>query len=116
MKVLLDTCIWNGAKNDLEMAGHDVKWVGDFSNDPGDKVILDLANEEGRVLITQDKDFGELAVFRGVSHCGIIRLVGFSALEHGLRSVQILDRYEAELLQFAIITVDPTRVRIRSSP
>ncbi|MGZ8218010.1 hypothetical protein [Methylomagnum sp.] len=31
------------------------------------------------MLITLDKDFGELALVRRQSHCGIIRLVGLLA-------------------------------------
>ncbi len=114
MRVLLDSCIWGGAKTNLEIAGHDVMWVGDFINDPGDIAIIQLAFRENRILITQDKDFGELAVFRGEQHCGIIRIVAFSALEHGAISIQILEKYKTELSQNAIITVELTRVRVRS--
>ena len=61
------------------------------------------------------KDFGELAVFRGISHCGIIRLIGFSAVEQGSISAQIVEKYKLELSQSAILTVEPTRVRVRLS-
>ena len=115
MKVLLDSCIWGGAKSTIQAADHDVKWVGDFLTDPGDEAIIKLAYSEARVLITQDKDFGELAVFRGIPHSGIICLVGFSAGDHGKVSVQVLEKYNPDLLQSAIITVDPTRIRIRNS-
>ena len=54
MKVLLDSCVWGGAKSKIEDAGYDVKWVGDFLADPGDETIIQLAFKEGRVLITQD--------------------------------------------------------------
>lgn len=62
MKLLLDTCVWGGAVAPLKVSGHDVIWAGDWSVDPGDKEILDQAYQEGRILITLDKDFGELAV------------------------------------------------------
>lgn len=113
MKILLDSCIWGGARINLINANHDVKWVGDFLTDPGDTAIIQLAFNEKRILITQDKDFGELAVFRGMTHCGIIRLVGFSALEQGSISAQILEKYKSELSQNSILTVEPTRVRVR---
>ncbi len=64
MKVLLDTCVWGGTKGDLQVAGHDVLWIGDLAQDPGDEDILAQAHGEQRVLITLDKDFGELAVRR----------------------------------------------------
>jgi predicted nuclease of predicted toxin-antitoxin system len=113
MKILLDSCIWGGAKIDLEKAGIDTKWVGDFLKDPGDELIIQLAVRESRVIVTQDKDFGELAIFRGVPHFGIIRLVNFSARQHGIVTVEILNQYEEELKQKAIITVDTSRVRLR---
>jgi len=40
MKVLLDTCVCGGTKNDLVSAGHDVIWTGDWEKDPGDEEIL----------------------------------------------------------------------------
>ena len=59
MKVLLDTCVWGGARIPLTEAGHDVVLAGDWSEDPGDVAILARAGAEGRVLVTLDKDFGE---------------------------------------------------------
>ncbi|MGB5158171.1 MAG: DUF5615 family PIN-like protein [Desulfobacterales bacterium] len=41
--------------------------------------ILELAHKQNRVLITLDKDFGELAIVRKIPHSGIIRLVNISA-------------------------------------
>src|SRR5271157_4749229 len=64
MKLLLDTCIWGGAADELRMRGHDVIWSGDWDEDPGDEEILTTALAQGRILITLDKDFGELAVVR----------------------------------------------------
>ena len=40
MKLLLDTCVWGGAKKTLISAGHDVVWTGDWSEDPGDEEIM----------------------------------------------------------------------------
>jgi predicted nuclease of predicted toxin-antitoxin system len=65
MRLLLDTCIWGGATHALRTSGHDVIWSGDWDEDPGDEEILAIAYAEGRVLVTLDKDFGELAVVRG---------------------------------------------------
>ncbi|MEQ8414305.1 MAG: DUF5615 family PIN-like protein [Imperialibacter sp.] len=112
-KVLLDSCMWSGAREELTTAGYDVKWIGDFLKDPGDAAVIELAFSENRVLITLDKDFGELAIFRGKPHRGIIRIVNFSALQHGQVSIKILDKYKSELEQQAIITVEKDRVRIR---
>lgn len=113
MMVLLDTCVWGGAKPMLQAAGHDVSWTGDLAEDPGDEEILAQAHREQRVLITLDRDFGELAIRRGLPHCGIVRLVNISARQQGAICEQILTQYGDELTRGAIITVEAGRVRIR---
>jgi predicted nuclease of predicted toxin-antitoxin system len=113
MKVLLDTCVWGGAKGEIAGAGYDTRWMGDLDRDPGDKEILALAHSEGRVLITLDKDFGELAVRRNEPHCGIIRLVNISARQQGSTSLNVMARFADELSCGAIVTVEAGRVRIR---
>ena len=113
MKVLLDTCVWGGALTELQNAGHDVLWTGDWEKDPGDIEILAQAHREQRVLVTIDKDFGELAIWRGLPHCGIMRLVNIAARQQGAACEQILKQYGDELLRAAIITVEAGRVRIR---
>lgn len=62
MRVLLDTCVAAGAKSALAAAGHDVVWVGEWSEDPGNDEIIATAHRESRVLVTLDKDFGELTI------------------------------------------------------
>ncbi len=49
MRLLLDTCVWGKAADDLRDDGHDVDWVGDWPVDPGDEEILARAHSEGRV-------------------------------------------------------------------
>ncbi len=73
MKILLDTCVWGGVVQELRAAGHDVVWAGDWQEDPGDDEILERSHREGRVLVTLDKDFGELAIVHERPHSGIIR-------------------------------------------
>jgi predicted nuclease of predicted toxin-antitoxin system len=97
----------------LKAAGHDVIWAGEWPTDPGDEEILVLAHQEGRTLITLDKDFGELAVVRGHAHAGIIRLVILSAAQQAPACLMVLNRYGTELQSGAIVTVEPGRVRVR---
>lgn len=113
MRVLLDSCVWGKALDELWDAGHEAEWAGDWTHDPGDLEILNRARREGAVLVTLDKDFGELVVIRGIKHSGIIRLIGFQARQQGTACRQILDRYGAELTEGALVTVEPGRVRVR---
>src|SRR5207248_6781582 len=102
-----------GAKTELQAAGNDVLWTGDLADDPGDEEILAQAHRGQRVLITLDKDFGELAIRRSLPHSGIVRLVNISARQQGTVCQHVLEQYGDELTQGAIITVEAGRVRIR---
>jgi len=111
--VLLASCVWAGAIQDLLDAGHDVIAVRDWPRDPGDEEILRSSIEEDRILVTLDKDFGELVFVLGAPHRGIIRLVDIRAAEQGRVLVTVLGRYQEELLNNALIVVEPDRVRVR---
>jgi predicted nuclease of predicted toxin-antitoxin system len=115
MKILLDTCVWGGARNHLEAAGHDVVWAGDWREDPGDEEILAHAHKEARILVTLDKDFGEMAIAREIPHSGIIRLVNFRAREQGVICLRVIGMYGNELQRGALVTAEPGRLRIRPS-
>ena len=113
--VLLDTCVWGGALPVLASPGHDVIWSGSWSKDPGDAAILAAAHSGQRILITLDKDFGGLAIVKGLPHSGIVRLTGFRAAQMAIAIHHVLTTYGRELSAGAIITVDPERIRIRSA-
>jgi len=113
MKLLLDTCVWGGAKKTLGSSGHDVVWTGDWAEDPGDEEILAYAQNEGRILVTLDKDFGEIAIVRGKPHSGILRLVNLSANQQGIVCLRVIEAYGQVLQSGAIITVEPGRIRVR---
>ena len=113
MKILVDACVWGGTRQALRDAGHEVERVGDWATDPGDEHVLAHATEHGQVLLTLDKDFGELAVVHQQLHCGIVRLVKLRAEAQGPASDAILSRYGVELARGAIVTADVQRVRIR---
>lgn len=111
--ILLDSCVWGGALPVLEDLGHDVIWSGLWAKDPGDVAILAAAHSEQRILVTLDKDFGELAILKGFPHAGIVRLTGFRAAKMAHAIHHIVTTYEHELTAGAIITADPERIRIR---
>ena len=113
VKLLLDTCVWGGACQELETAGYDVIWSGDWDTDPGDEEILAQAHAEDRIIVTLDKDFGELVIVRGKPHHGIVRLVGIPARQQAKYCLFVFKHYSKELKQGAILTVQRERVRIR---
>lgn len=112
MKVLLDGCVWGGARDALTAAGHEVESTAGWPRDPGDADVLAHAHRNGQVLITLDKDFGEIAIVRRHPHSGILRLVTLRAEQQGPASVSALARYGEDFVKGAIVTVEPGRVRV----
>lgn len=75
--------------------------------------ILSYAHNSYRILVTIDKDFGELAIVRRMPPSGIIRLVNWSAKQQAAACLRALELYGDQLVEGAIVTIDPQRVRIR---
>ncbi len=48
--------------SELRNSGYDVSWIGEISGGVSDRVVFKLAQDEDRIILTDDKDFGELAV------------------------------------------------------
>jgi predicted nuclease of predicted toxin-antitoxin system len=58
----------------LRDAGHDVKAVADLLPGASDQTVLEFAALEARILITKDKDFGELVFRFHAQSLGVILL------------------------------------------
>jgi len=113
MRILLDTCVWGGAKSELLRLGYDVWWTGDLPVDPGDDEILAIAKKECRILVTLDKDFGELVFLHGFAHTGILRLVEIPSKMQGKSIHQVLQSFGEQLARSAIVTLKEDRIRVR---
>lgn len=88
-------------------------WVPEEGRDPGDAVILTRAFEEDRVLVTADKDFGEVVFVFRQPHPTIIRLVDVRAKEQGRMILGMVQRYGPEFGRHPLITAERSRVRIK---
>lgn len=56
-------------------AGHDIAWIAERSPGADDDAVLATARAESRVLVTFDKDFGDLVFRQGKNaSCGVILL------------------------------------------
>ena len=62
MKILADENIPLKAVQGLRDSGHDVLWIRESSPGIADPEIIHVAVDEQRIIVTFDKDFGELAV------------------------------------------------------
>jgi predicted nuclease of predicted toxin-antitoxin system len=74
MRFLADECVDAGLIARLRDSGHDVQSVAEDCRGTSDQGVLDLAIESGRILVTEDKDFGEFAFRRRQAVPGIVLL------------------------------------------
>lgn len=73
MRFLANENFPGDAVTELEAAGHDIVWARTVAPGSKDEEILAWAVREGRILLTFDKDFGELAWRAGLpSSIGIV--------------------------------------------
>ena len=116
MKFLLDVCVSsNVLRKTLIDLGHDVLAAGDGYASASDRALLDLAYREERVLVTEDKDFGELVFSLRLPHPCIVRFDGLTAIDEAVAIRNLIERHSAAMQQGAIIVVTGNRVRIRSA-
>jgi len=113
MKFLLDSCVSFFAVKDLRENRFDVIWIPEDGSDPGDEVIIKKAYKENRILVTADKDFGELIFLKKMEPPTIIRLVNVRAKIQGEVLLRLIQLYKEDIEKGAIITVDTYRVRVR---
>ena len=73
MRYLADENMPGPAVRRLRESGLDVSWIRDEAPGLPDAGVLEKSQGEGRVLITFDKDFGELARRHGLpASCGVV--------------------------------------------
>lgn len=73
MKFLADENFPGTAVESLREAGHDVVWIAAEAASISDRTVLARALEQARVLLTFDKDFGELAWKHHLpAQCGVV--------------------------------------------
>ena len=113
MRLLIDSSFWSPGIVALRSAGHDVEAVKDWPTDPGDRAILAYAHAHQRILVTLDKDFGDLIVRDGHPHAGLLRLVTVSVHVQALMVLEAIERCGSDLLAGAIVTVEEERIRVR---
>lgn len=114
MKFLLDVCASSRSlRAILVEGGHDVVLVSDIDPSAPDETALDLALREGRVLVTEDKDFGELVFVRHAPHPCIIRFVEMGVADQVSATRELIEKYRSAIEQRAIIVMTKDRIRVR---
>jgi predicted nuclease of predicted toxin-antitoxin system len=98
----------------LRQDGHEIVSVAELAPSITDDEVLREANGRAAILVTADKDFGELVFRQGVVHAGVIllRLAGPSNTTKG-EIVADVCRLRGEELIGSFTVISPGQVRIR---
>lgn len=114
MRLLADEGVEAGIVARLRAEGHDVLYVAELAPGISDDAVLDLAATDERLLLTADKDFGELVFrLRRVAHgVLLLRLAGLSQAGKAEAVALALREHGAEM-QSAFAVVTPGLVRVR---
>jgi predicted nuclease of predicted toxin-antitoxin system len=114
MNLLADESIDRQIVERLRQDGHRVAYVAEMAPSTPDDQVLARANEDEAVLITSDKDFGELVYRQGRIHSGVVllRLAGLSPQEKAAVASAVL-RDRGTEVQDAFAVVSRRNVRIR---
>ena len=65
MRWLIDECVDAALAARLRRAGHDVVYMAEIAPAASDAAVLARAQQDSRLLLTEDKDFGDLVFRRG---------------------------------------------------
>jgi hypothetical protein len=98
----------------LKSAGHDIVWVRTVAPGTSDPEILAWAARESRILLTFDKDFGELARASALpADCGVVlfRIPMPKPSDVGARLADLITARDDWAGHFSV--VEPGRVRMR---
>jgi len=74
LRFLVDVGVGKGIEKYLLEEGYDTKAVRDIDPRMEDEEIIRVAVAENRMVVTMDKDFGELVYHSSMRHCGVMLL------------------------------------------
>lgn len=114
MNLVADEGVDRSVVERLRQDGHDVAYVAELSPSITDQEVLQQANARGAVLLTADKDFGDLVFRQGLVHSGVVllRLAGLANVTKAEIVVEVCRDRTADLIG-AFTVVSPGQVRIR---
>ena len=114
MRILANENVSSTVIHALRAYGHDVVAVKEWLPGIDDEAVLRRAQAERRVVLTHDKDFGELAYRRRLpATCGIVllRLSGTDRDADNRRALSVLASRTDWEGHFSVVTDEGTRMR-----
>lgn len=91
IKFLIDVGVGKKVEDFLNNEGFNIRAIRDINPRMNDKEVLNLAVLENRILITMDKDFGELVYKSGLAHSGVLVLrIEDANIEEKIKIISII--------------------------
>jgi predicted nuclease of predicted toxin-antitoxin system len=101
----------------LRAGGFEVIAVGETRSGAPDKDVLESATREGCILITEDRDFGELVIRQRLGVRGMI-LLELDRLSNAMEAdvvAEVVSNHADRLLD-NLVVIEPGRIRVRPLP
>jgi predicted nuclease of predicted toxin-antitoxin system len=98
--------------------GHDVVSAAQLGlSRASDTALLQTAKVQGRILVTRDRDFGNLVIVHGLA-TGVVylRMLPSTLAAVHAELERVLARYSQSILLHAFVVVEPVRHRLRRLP
>lgn len=117
MNLLADEGVDRPVVERLRQEGHDVVYVAELSPSITDDEVLQIANDRNALVVTADKDFGEMVFRQGRVHAGVV-LLRLHGLSNAAKADVVAEVFRDRVadLPGGFSVISPGMVRIRHHP
>ena len=114
MNIVADECCDALLVGALRNAGHDVLYIKEFAPGSEDITVLQLSVEQDRILLSEDKDFGELVVRLRLRAYGVV-LLRVHSTDSTVKFERLRELFQnhSHRLAGSFVVVDEAKTRFR---
>ena len=114
MRFLADENVTRLVIERLRDGGHDVISIAETRSGAADEDVLNTANVDGRILITEDRDFGEMVIRQRLGLHGVI-LLELDRFSNAMEADTVTGvvAAHADRLFGNLVVIEPGRIRVR---